>query len=142
MLRSVEVARAAGGPYAVTDGVASSKHSQAKPSAGTRRSFSRTRAAHYVRISLLYGVAARIQQITDDALRVEEGSLYPALHRMGQAGWIAGEWRITENNRRARIYRLTRSGQKRLTRRKPRGIACLRPSAKFSGLPDARNIVS
>ena len=61
-----------------------------------------------------YSVAARIQQITDDALRVEEGSLYPALHRMEQAGWIAAEWRTTENNRRARIYRLTRAGQKRL----------------------------
>jgi transcriptional regulator len=59
-------------------------------------------------------VAARIQQITDDALRVEEGSLYPALHRMEQAGWITAEWRVTENNRRARIYRLTRAGQKRL----------------------------
>jgi transcriptional regulator len=62
-----------------------------------------------------YGIAARIQQITDDALRVEEGSLYPALHRMEQAGWIAAEWRITENNRRARIYRLTRAGQRRLS---------------------------
>jgi PadR family transcriptional regulator PadR len=62
-----------------------------------------------------YGVAARIQQIADDALRVEEGSLYPALHRMEQAGWIAAEWRLTENNRRARIYRLTRTGQKRLS---------------------------
>jgi transcriptional regulator len=61
-----------------------------------------------------YGVAARIQQITDDALRVEEGSLYPALHRMEQAGWIAAEWRITGNNRRARIYRLTPAGRKRL----------------------------
>ena len=61
-----------------------------------------------------YSVAARIQEITDDALRVEEGSLYPALHRMEQAGWITAEWRITENNRRARIYRLTRAGQKRL----------------------------
>ena len=61
-----------------------------------------------------YSVAAQIQQITDDALRVEEGSLYPALHRMEQAGWIAAEWRTTENNRRARFYRLTRVGQKRL----------------------------
>ena len=62
-----------------------------------------------------YGIAARIQQITNDALRVEEGSLYPALHRMEQAGWIAAEWRTTENNRRARIYRLTRAGRKRLS---------------------------
>ena len=61
-----------------------------------------------------YSVAARIQQITDDALRVEEGSLYPALHRMEQAGWITAEWRVTENNRRARIYRLTPAGRKRL----------------------------
>jgi PadR family transcriptional regulator PadR len=61
-----------------------------------------------------YGVAAHIQQITDDALRLEEGSLYPALHRMDQAGWIAAEWRITDNKRRARFYRLTRAGHKRL----------------------------
>jgi len=61
-----------------------------------------------------YGVAARIQQVTEDMLRVEEGSLYPALHRMEQAGWISAKWRLSENNRRARIYSLTRSGQKRL----------------------------
>ena len=61
-----------------------------------------------------YGIAARIQQITN-TLRVEEGSLYPALHRREQAGWIAAEWRTTENNRRARIYRLTRAGRKRLS---------------------------
>src|SRR5258708_40324742 len=52
-----------------------------------------------------YGVAARIQQITDDQLRVEEGSLYPALHRMEQAGWIAAEWRTTPDHPRARGYR-------------------------------------
>src|SRR5438128_1775194 len=62
-----------------------------------------------------YGIAARIQQITNDALRVEEGSLYPALHRMEQAGWIAAEWQLTANNRRARLYRLTRAGHKRLS---------------------------
>ena len=60
-----------------------------------------------------YGIAAQIQQISDDALRVEEGSLYPALHRMEQAGWIAAEWQVTANNRRARLYRITRAGQKR-----------------------------
>ena len=62
-----------------------------------------------------YGLASRIQHITDDALRVEEGSLYPALHRMEQAGWVAAEWRLTKNGRRARTYRLTRSGRRRLT---------------------------
>jgi PadR family transcriptional regulator PadR len=61
-----------------------------------------------------YGLAARVQQITDDALRVEEGSLYPALHRMEQAGWVDAEWQVTDNGRKARIYRLTRAGRKRL----------------------------
>jgi transcriptional regulator len=61
-----------------------------------------------------YGIAAHVQQVSDDLLRVEEGSLYPALHRMEQAGWISAEWQVTENNRRARIYRLTRAGRKRL----------------------------
>src|SRR6266851_10511080 len=61
-----------------------------------------------------YGIAARIQQITEDALRIEEGSLYPALHRMEQDGWIASDWKVTSNNRRARVYRLTRAGRKRL----------------------------
>jgi PadR family transcriptional regulator PadR len=61
-----------------------------------------------------YGIAAHIQSISDDVLRVEEGSLYPALHRMEQAGWIAADWQMTANNRRARLYRLTRAGQRRL----------------------------
>jgi PadR family transcriptional regulator PadR len=61
-----------------------------------------------------YGIAAHIQQISGDVLRVEEGSLYPALHRMEQAGWITAEWQTTANNRRARLYRLTRAGQTRL----------------------------
>ena len=61
-----------------------------------------------------YGIAAQIQIISNDVLRVEEGSLYPALHRMEQAGWIAAGWQVTANNRRARLYRITRAGQKRL----------------------------
>lgn len=61
-----------------------------------------------------YGIAADIQEISGDVLRVEEGSLYPALHRMEHLGWIRAEWDTTENNRRARIYTLTRAGQKRL----------------------------
>jgi transcriptional regulator len=67
-----------------------------------------------------YGIAARIQQITNDGLRVEEGSLYPALHRMEEAGWISADWRITENNRRARMYRLTQAGKKRLNQEEAR----------------------
>jgi PadR family transcriptional regulator PadR len=61
-----------------------------------------------------YGIAAFVQEASHDMLRVEEGSLYPALHRMEQAGWIAAEWRTTANNRRARVYRLTRAGEKHL----------------------------
>lgn len=61
-----------------------------------------------------FGIAASVQQVSGELLRVEEGSLYPALHRMEQAGWIAAEWRVTENNRRARYYRLTRAGLTRL----------------------------
>jgi len=57
-----------------------------------------------------YGIANAIQEISEDALRVEEGSLYPALHRMEEAGWIAAEWTVTENKRRARIYRINRAG--------------------------------
>src|SRR3984893_13346282 len=61
-----------------------------------------------------YGIATAIEELSEEALRVEEGSLYPALHRMEEAGWIAAEWTVTENKRRARIYRLTRNGKKRL----------------------------
>jgi PadR family transcriptional regulator len=63
-----------------------------------------------------YGIAQRIQQVSEDALRVEEGSLYPALHRIEQAGWISAEWRASEAGRRAKFYRLTASGRKQLAR--------------------------
>jgi PadR family transcriptional regulator PadR len=61
-----------------------------------------------------YGIANAIQELSDDALRVDEGSLYPALHRMEEAGWIQAEWTITENKRRARIYQLTAVGSRQL----------------------------
>jgi PadR family transcriptional regulator PadR len=67
-----------------------------------------------------YGIATHIQAVSDEVLRVEEGSLYPALHRMEQTGWITAEWRTTVNNRRARLYRLTRAGQKRLDEERER----------------------
>jgi PadR family transcriptional regulator len=63
-----------------------------------------------------YGIAQHIQQISDDVLQVEEGSLYPALQRMLLKGWVAAEWKQSENNRRARYYRLTREGRKQMTR--------------------------
>jgi PadR family transcriptional regulator, regulatory protein PadR len=61
-----------------------------------------------------YGITRHIQLVSKDILRVEEGSLYPALHRMEQEGWISAEWGITENNRRARYYQLTAKGRKQL----------------------------
>src|ERR1700683_3953023 len=61
-----------------------------------------------------WGITLHIQQISNDVLRVEEGSLYPGLHRMEQDGWIAAEWGVSENNRRARYYRLTAAGRKQL----------------------------
>jgi transcriptional regulator len=61
-----------------------------------------------------YGIANAIQELSEEALCVEEGSLYPALHRMEEAGWIAAEWMVTENKRRARIYRINRAGTKQL----------------------------
>ena len=61
-----------------------------------------------------YGIAQHVQRITEDVLRVEEGSLYPALQRMLVKGWIAGEWQQSEKNRRARYYSLTPKGRKQL----------------------------
>jgi transcriptional regulator len=61
-----------------------------------------------------YGIAMHIQQTSDDVLQVEEGSLYPALQRMLIKGWVVAEWAQTENNRRARYYRLTAAGRKQL----------------------------
>lgn len=62
-----------------------------------------------------YGVAQYIQEVSEDVLQVEEGSLYPALQRMLIKGWIVGEWGLSENNRRARFYRLTPDGEKQLS---------------------------
>ena len=61
-----------------------------------------------------YGVLLRIQQISQDRLEVQQGSLYPALYRIEHEGWIAGEWGQSENKRRARYYRLTAAGRRRL----------------------------
>jgi PadR family transcriptional regulator, regulatory protein PadR len=62
-----------------------------------------------------WAIAQRIQQISDELLRVQQGSLYPALHRLEHQGWITAEWGASDNNRRARFYSLTRAGRKQLT---------------------------
>src|SRR6195256_3313915 len=61
-----------------------------------------------------YGVAQRIHEAADDLLKIEDGSLYPALYRMEERGWIASEWGVSDNNRRAKFYKLTRAGRKQL----------------------------
>jgi PadR family transcriptional regulator PadR len=61
-----------------------------------------------------WGIGLRIQQISNDRLEVNQGSLYPALQRLEHRGWVESEWRSTENNRRARYYSLTRAGRKAL----------------------------
>ncbi len=63
-----------------------------------------------------FGIARWIQRITDDVLQLEEGSLYPALYRLENKGWVKAEWKITENNRRAKYYRLTAAGRRQLER--------------------------
>jgi PadR family transcriptional regulator PadR len=63
-----------------------------------------------------YGITLHIHRVSNEILRVEEGSLYPALHRMEQEGWIAAEWRASENNRRARYYSLSAKGRKQLAK--------------------------
>ena len=61
-----------------------------------------------------YGVGQRIAQISDDTLKIEEGSLYPGLYRLERRGWVQSEWDVSDNNQRAKFYKLTRSGRKQL----------------------------
>jgi PadR family transcriptional regulator, regulatory protein PadR len=62
-----------------------------------------------------HGIAMAIEQATEDVLRIDHGSLYPALHRLMKQGWIGARWGVTANNRRARFYRLTAAGRRHLT---------------------------
>jgi len=61
-----------------------------------------------------FGIAGRIRQLSDEVLQVEQGSLYPALYRLEEQGWIKAEWGVSDNNRRARFYDLTAAGRKQL----------------------------
>jgi transcriptional regulator len=61
-----------------------------------------------------YGIVQRIHETAEDLLKVEDGSLYPALYRMEERGWIKSEWGVSDNNRRAKFYKLTKAGQKQL----------------------------
>jgi PadR family transcriptional regulator, regulatory protein PadR len=63
-----------------------------------------------------WGIGQRLKQVSGDVLQVSDGSLYPALHKLEQEGWVQSEWRASENNRRAKYYSLTRMGRKHLDR--------------------------
>lgn len=78
-----------------------------------------------------YGITVHIQSRSEDALRIEEGSLYPALHRMEQAGWIKAEWGASENNRRARYYTITPAGRKHLAAEQDKWMAVASAVAGF-----------
>ena len=71
-----------------------------------------------------YAITAVIQRVSDDLLRIEEGSLYPALHRMAQDGWLRAEWGVTEKNRQARFYTITTPASSSSPTRKSAGRGC------------------
>jgi PadR family transcriptional regulator PadR len=63
-----------------------------------------------------YGIARRLEQLSEDVLKLNEGTVYASLLRLGQKGWIASEWGVSENNRKAKFYSITKSGRKQLAR--------------------------
>lgn len=83
-----------------------------------------------------YAVARHIQLVTDDALKVEEGSLYPALHRLERRGMVASEWGLSESNRRAKYYKLTRQGRAQLKREVAAWQAMVTAVGKVLGNPE------
>ena len=82
-----------------------------------------------------WGIGRRIDQLSHEAFQVQQGSLYPALQRMLRKGWITSEWRVTENNRRARYYLLTRAGRRQLD---AETAAWARASAAVNGILKVR----
>ena len=84
-----------------------------------------------------YGIAQRLQQVSGDALRLNQGTLYPALLRLEQRGWISSRWGTSENNRRARFYSLTRAGQRQLAREEAEWARMADIMARVLGAGDA-----
>jgi len=70
-----------------------------------------------------YGIITQIENVSEEILCVEEGSLYPALHRLEECGWVKAKWITTENNRRARVYEITAAGRKQLIEQQDRWLA-------------------
>ena len=80
-----------------------------------------------------WGISLRIQQVSQSVLQVNQGSLYPALHRLEEQGWIASSWKTSENNRQARYYELTRRGRKQLTEEKDNWLRLSAAVARIVG---------
>jgi PadR family transcriptional regulator PadR len=80
-----------------------------------------------------WAISERVQQISNDVLRIQQGSLYPALHRLERRGWIKARWGISENNRRAKYYELTKSGRRRLEVEKDAWIRLTNAMAQVLG---------
>ena len=80
-----------------------------------------------------WGISQRIQQISEDVLQVNQGSLYPALHRLEEQGWIAADWKTSENNRQAKYYELTRLGRRQLADEKENWIRLSTAVARIVG---------
>ncbi|MDR3701126.1 MAG: PadR family transcriptional regulator [Candidatus Sulfopaludibacter sp.] len=80
-----------------------------------------------------WGISQRIQQISEDVLQVNQGSLYPALHRLEEQGWISADWKTSENNRQARYYALTGRGRRQLAAEKENWIRLSAAVARIVG---------
>ena len=80
-----------------------------------------------------WGITQRIQQVSEDVLQVNQGSLYPALHRLEEQGWIRAEWKISENNRQAKYYELTARGRKQLVEEKENWLRLSAAVARIVG---------
>jgi transcriptional regulator len=80
-----------------------------------------------------WGITLRIQQLSENVLQVNQGSLYPALHRLEERGWITATWRTSENNRQARYYELTRQGRRQLAEEKQNWVRLSGAVARIAG---------
>jgi len=80
-----------------------------------------------------WGISQRIQQISEDVLQVNQGSLYPALHRLEDQGWISADWKTSENNRQAKYYQLTSRGRRQLAEEKENWIRLSAAVARIVG---------
>jgi len=81
-----------------------------------------------------WGISLRIQQVSEDVLQVNQGSLYPALHRLEEQGWISASWKTSENNRQARYYQLTRKGRQQLAEEKANWLRLSAAVARIVGV--------